>query len=198
MPYDHNSDFDWTAYQPPTEPSPSGIFPLNDFGQKLLAKILPFESESAFGWLRRLESHVPQIGYGPPLGKEFRERLQMGFEGRLPAMLLELWRYAPGLELRQYPILFDPVRLASENRYYADIVPEIMTSRVFIAGADGFSAAVALGGEDPDLRAHEWSHEEGFTGRTAPTLMHYLAERAAWYATTFQPFCYQHGYVGIS
>ena len=80
-----------------------------------------------------------------------------------------------------------------ENRRAAQIAPEIMTGMVFFGGSDGFNGAVKLGTDD--LTVHEWSHEVGFTGQTAPSMMHYISERLSWYATTFQPFCYQHGYV---
>jgi hypothetical protein len=193
MPYDHDEAFDWSKYDPPTKPSPSGIFPLNEFGEQLLAKITPADGEPIVSWLTRLESAVPQIGYGAPVPKEFRQTIQNSFQGALPSLLLELWRYAPGIEISHDQFLWDPGRFVNENRFHVDHVPEIMTSMVFFGGSDGFNGAVALGNND--LRGHEWSHEEGFTGQTTPTMMHYIAERIAWYATTFQPFCYQHGYV---
>lgn len=193
MPYDHDDEFDWQRFDPPTNPSPSGIFPLNSFGAELLAKITPTPNESGLSWLTRLEKAVPQIRYGNPVPREFKDTLNKSVNGRLPSLLLELWRYAPGILIGFDQFLFEPSTFMMENRRSSQFVPEIMTDMVFFGGSDGFYGAVGIGTED--RTAHEWSHEEGFTGLTAPSLMHYLSERLAWYATTFQPFSYQHGYV---
>ena len=193
MPYDHDHEFDWQRFDPPTTPSPSGIFPLSSAGQALLAKVAPTDGESGLSWLTRLERTIPQIRYGNDVPRDFRESVNKSLGGDLPPLLMELWRYAPGILIGFDQFLFDPGTFIMENRRSAQFVPEIMTEMVFFGGGDGFNGAVRLGSDD--LTAHEWNHEEGFTGLTAPSMMHYISERLAWYATTRQPFCYQHGYV---
>lgn len=193
MPYDHDDEFDWRQFDPPTMPSPSGIFPLNSSGQELLTRVNPIPGETSLSWLTRLEGTIPQIRYGNPVSRNFRESVNKSLDGYLPPLLMELWRYAPGILIEFDQFLFDPGTFLMENRRAAQFSPEIMTGKVFFGGSDGDNGAVKLG--SADLTAYEWSHEEGFTGRTAPSMMHYISERLAWYATTIRPFCYQHGYV---
>jgi len=90
MPYDHDADYDWGSFAPPTKPSPSGIFALNSFGEALLARITPEQDEKVLSWLTRLEKEVPQIRYGSPVPRDYRESLNKAFDGRLPSLLTEL------------------------------------------------------------------------------------------------------------
>jgi hypothetical protein len=193
MPYDHFIDYDWDEYDPPTKDSPSGMVPLNRFGTALLARILPTKNQSVLEWVTQLTTAIPQIGYGAHHSKKWVYEINDHFGGKLPEELIDLWRYAPGLSLSMDWFLWGPGEIIRENEVNRSFIPELLTSHLLFGGFDSHYGAILLSGKDAS--AVEWTREDGFTGKKLPSIRHYLAEWLAWYATTFKPFSYQHGFV---
>ena len=196
MPNDED-DFDFDDVDDdvelPTTDSPSGLRPLNTYGHELLARILPSATESVHGWARRLRENVPQVRFGPAITSPLRREIEAKLGQTIPEPLDAIWAAAPGIFLDHDSFLWSPANFLKENCFYEDHMPEIFGTMVFFGGFDGFNGAVAL--DDTDPTAYYWSHEEGFTGQKCPDIASYVAEHIAWYATTFQPFCFKHGYV---
>ncbi|MBK8094378.1 MAG: hypothetical protein IPK32_21050 [Verrucomicrobiaceae bacterium] len=185
------------AKSPPKEystvRSASGIHDHNSFGVDLYKQICPQEGEAHERWFARLQARIPEVTVGEVLTDALLKQIVARTEYELPKELMSLWAVAPGISIEHHNFLFTPADFLRENMFYVDFVPEIPKQMVFVGGNDGFNAAVALGADDTFV--YEWSHEEGFTGLKAASIMHYVSEAIAWYATTFSPFCVRRGYV---
>ena len=177
----------------PTVKSPSGIFSYNSYGEQLNLEIAPRAKEAPQSWFGRLAARIPEVVVGSPLSQDHLSAIIKKTEYPLPAQLIELWQVAPGIRIRHDSFLFEPSQFLQQNAFYYGFVPEVPKQMVFFGGFDGFNGAIALGAED--TLAYEWSHEEGFTGLAAPSIMAYLSEALASYVTSMEPFCFTRGYV---
>ena len=177
----------------PTTDSPSGIHPLNEYGEDLLRRLLPAPHEKTADWAARLPGVIPQVRFGAPLTPVLQAEIELRMGQWVPAPLMDIWLHAPGIFLRRDSFLWSPADFLRENQFYEDMLPQIFGSMIFFGGFDGFNGALSL--DEEDRAAYYWTHEVGFTGESCPDIVTYVAEHLAWYATTFFPFCFQHGYV---
>jgi hypothetical protein len=180
-------------FELPTTDSPSGIRPLNSYGHEILRRLAPASGEAASVWASRLRQTIPQVRIDSPLSPALQSQLEKKLGQSIPPALLDVWVAAPGVSLDYDSFLWSPQDFLKQNQFYEDHLPEIFGSMVFFGGFDGFNGAVSL--DETDLTAYYWSHEEGFTGQSCPDIATYVSEHVAWYVTTFQPFCFKHGYV---
>jgi hypothetical protein len=176
-----------------TMTSHSGIHQLNIYGQAVLRRILPTPGEPAREWAVRLHSVIPQVQFGSPLTTSILLEIEKHTGHSIPVTLVDIWRAAPGVVINGDSFLWSPQTFLQKNHFFEQFFPELFQSWLFFGGFDGLHGAISR--KDSEDAAYCWSREENLTGQKCASIAVFVSEYIAWYVTSFQPLCFDGGYV---